>query len=120
MSPVVEMDLAEYLARADADPEFYHNAQVVHCLDKWIHCLTSAVGYIHSHKIRHKDLKPANILVLREEIYLTDFGISKDLLNDPTTGSIGYPREIIPKNCASETNVEGARRGRASKMFSLG
>lgn len=41
-------------------------------------CLISAVTYLHEQKIRHKDLKPANILLRRNQIYLSDFGTSTD------------------------------------------
>ncbi|KAF2501155.1 kinase-like protein [Lophium mytilinum] len=120
MSPVADMDLGEYLARADVDSGFYTQMDARCRLHKWIFCLTSAVDYLHGEKIRHKDLKPANILIKGDQIFITDFGISKDLINDATTGSIGFPSERTPMYCAPEANIEDARRGRAADMFSLG
>lgn len=43
-----------------------------------INQLLDAVGYIHSHKVAHLDIKPSNILIKKSgEIVLIDFGGSK-------------------------------------------
>ncbi|KAF2814733.1 kinase-like protein [Mytilinidion resinicola] len=115
MSPVADMDLGEFLARAEADVHFSNVTNVVQRLHKWMYCLASAVNYLHKEEIRHKDLKPANILIQGDKIFITDFGISKDLINDSTTGSIGFPSKRTPMYCAPEANIEGARRGRACR-----
>ncbi|KAF2814573.1 kinase-like protein, partial [Mytilinidion resinicola] len=39
-------------------------------------CLTSGVVYVHKNLIRHKDIKPGNILVSNNSVYLCDFGVS--------------------------------------------
>lgn len=54
-------------------------------------CVTDAVAYVHRKDIRHQDLKPGNILLNPDRVYLTDFGISRDLkhANDSLTAS--YP-----------------------------
>jgi serine/threonine protein kinase len=40
-------------------------------------CIASAVGYLHSHKLVHQDIKPANVLLSSAGgVFLTDFGMS--------------------------------------------
>jgi serine/threonine protein kinase len=71
-------------------------------------------------RVRHKDLKPDNVLVRGSDVFITDFGISRDLIGEVTTGTIGDPSERTPMYCAPESNIEGGRRGRSADMFSLG
>ncbi|KAH7079482.1 kinase-like domain-containing protein [Paraphoma chrysanthemicola] len=42
-------------------------------------CIAAAVAYLHSKKIRHKDLKPSQILLSPHGLWLTDFGWSRDM-----------------------------------------
>jgi serine/threonine protein kinase len=81
-------------------------------------CLTSAVEYIHSQGIRHKDLKPANILLSADSIWLTDFGTATDfsLLSSSSTGGCerGTPRYFAPEVAAYDPS------GRGADIFSLG
>lgn len=67
-----------------------------------IGCLVSAVSYLHSQKIqiRHKDLKPSNILLVRNNIYLSNFGSATDystLSQSATDGGGGTRRYFSPK-----------------------
>ncbi|KAF2262019.1 kinase-like protein [Lojkania enalia] len=45
-------------------------------------CLAAALAYLHDKYIRHKDIKPQNILVDKGNVFLTDFGLSRDLTDD--------------------------------------
>ena len=40
-----------------------------------MHCLSSAVKYLHDAKLYHHNLKPSNILVRGQRLFITDFGI---------------------------------------------
>jgi serine/threonine protein kinase len=71
-------------------------------------------------RIKHKDLKPANILVKDGHVLIADFGISKDLIDEETTASqTSNGPKGTPMYMAPEVFLEG-RRGRAVDIFSLG
>ena len=81
-------------------------------------CLANAIAYIHSKRIRHKDLKPSNVLLSPDGLWVTDFGISTDLSALTTTGS-----ECVERGTAKYFAPEVAkyeRSGRSADMFSLG
>lgn len=101
-----------------------------------IGCLVSAVAFLHSTqiKIRHKDIKPSNILLTPEGIYLSDFGISTDfsrLTQSATDGGAGgtlrysapeaWTKAFIDYKL-SLTFTDGPLElsGRAADIFSLG
>lgn len=45
-------------------------------LNEIMGCLTQAICWMHAHNVEHCDLKPSNILLRPNQIYITDFGIS--------------------------------------------
>ncbi|KAF1841665.1 kinase-like protein [Cucurbitaria berberidis CBS 394.84] len=80
-------------------------------------CLISAVAYLHEQKIRHKDLKPSNILLSRDRLWLSDFGSATDftlLSQSATDNERGTARYFSPEMAKWEPS------GRASDIFSLG
>lgn len=65
-----------------------------------IGCLVSAVAYLHSQKVRHKDLKPSNILLTPDRIYISDFDTATDfslLSQSATDGGGGTPQYRAPE-----------------------
>ncbi|ORY12033.1 kinase-like domain-containing protein [Clohesyomyces aquaticus] len=79
-------------------------------------------------RYRSPHIRPAerqnvsNILIKGSKVYLTDFGISKAVSQDDTTGSVGLvgPHTFTysaPEVLADEEHV---RRGRAADIYSLG
>lgn len=65
-------------------------------------CLISAIAYLHDEKIkiRHKDLKPSNILLSAENLWLSDFGSATDfslLSHSATDNERGTLRYFSPE-----------------------
>jgi hypothetical protein len=55
-------------------------------------CIISAVEYLHSQSIRHKDLKPSNILLSTGRLFLTDFGSATDFSDRTMSTTEGMER----------------------------
>ncbi|KAF1979816.1 HSP70-domain-containing protein [Bimuria novae-zelandiae CBS 107.79] len=86
MSPVGDCNLLEYYSIALNDPDKSS------LLRSFFGCLANALQYLHSIKIRHRDIKPHNILVKGDRVFLTDFGIALDweeLSKSTTTADSG-------------------------------
>jgi serine/threonine protein kinase len=121
MNQVVDTDLAEYLHTTDeletTDPRKIARRDA---MQPWTRCLIRAIDYLHEKKIKHKDLRPANILVMQGRVMVADFGISKDLVDEETTASITANGDVgIRMYCAPEVLSENGRRGRAADIFSM-
>ncbi|KAL2069568.1 hypothetical protein VTL71DRAFT_14247 [Oculimacula yallundae] len=69
-------------------------------LQQILGCITEALAYCHEKKIRHRDLKPKNILLSPGRVYLADFGIARDVKDTEdsiTSGRCGTPSWIAPE-----------------------
>ena len=98
MTPVADMDLATYLASNEIDYIDKKN-----CLREFFGCLATAVEYLHKEKVRHKDIKPKNILVHNKQVLLADFGTSHSWADDGASTSQGTNRQGITRAyCAPE------------------
>jgi serine/threonine protein kinase len=108
ISPVADCDLEEYLEKACKTPNHHPT------LRTFFGCLATALSYLHDEEIKHRDIKPKNILVHKANVLLADFGISHDFL-DTTTG----PTIATQKYCSPEVaNQEG--RNASADVWSLG
>ncbi|KAF2840361.1 kinase-like protein [Patellaria atrata CBS 101060] len=81
-------------------------------------CLTSAIAYLHKERIRHKDLKPSNVLFSETGVWITDFDVSTDFsilsVSATENGERGTAKYFAPEVAAYEPS------GRSADVFSLG
>ena len=55
----------------------------------WFYCLGNGLAYIHQQMIRHKNVKPSNILVKGSMVLCADFGIAYDFKTEATSSTEG-------------------------------
>ncbi|KAL8909888.1 MAG: hypothetical protein Q9171_004801 [Xanthocarpia ochracea] len=111
MSPVAEMDLSTYLARADT---------AIFCeLRTFFGCLARALAFLHEQNVRHKDIKPGNILVHRGNVLFTDFGLSFDFADVNSSTTVSMVNGMTPRYCAPEVAALEPRNT-SSDIWSLG
>ena len=111
MSPVAEMDLSTYLARANA---VSHKE-----LRTFFGCLARALKFLHGERIRHKDIKPSNILVHNGNVLFTDFGLAFDFMDAEGSTTVSRVNGMTPKYCAPEV-ANQEPRNTSSDIWSLG
>ena len=84
----------------------------------FIACIILGLEYLHTNKIIHRDLKPENLLFDKKGyIHISDFGIAKDLKNEPEEKIIdasGSPGYMSPETIFKQPHSY------ASDFFSLG
>jgi serine/threonine protein kinase len=114
MHPLAESDLETYLASKVCETEREHKL-----MWKWMACLVNTLAYIHSKEIRHKDIKPRNVLVKGEKIYFTDFGSAHMFSEGGASTTTGRPSGHTRTFCAPEV-INEESRNRSSDVFSLG
>ena len=81
--------------------------------------LARALDYAHRRGVIHRDVKPANILLIDQTVKLTDFGIAHlnsaaDLQRTESRLLLGTPRYMSPEQVAGQP-IDGR-----SDLFSLG
>lgn len=82
-------------------------------------CLTSGLAFMHEQRIRHKDIKPQNVLVHAGSVLFTDFGYSLDCSRFSHSATEGRPSFLTRRYCAREV-LEHERRDSSSDVWSLG
>jgi hypothetical protein len=89
-------------------------------LQKAFTCLCKTLQYLRDKHIKHKDIKPANILIERNgSVILADFGISKKYPTQEEAISKG-PSLSTPRYASAEVAGEDDERGFEQDVFSLG
>ncbi|KAF3066337.1 Leucine-rich repeat receptor-like protein kinase PEPR1 [Daldinia childiae] len=117
--PVAEKNLKEFFGQIEAGrgQDTQDSNRGIMC--KWVVCLFDALGYLHREKIRHKDIKPSNILIKGDQIYVADFGISRNFRDATTSKTKSQDPERTERYMAPEIDCD-ERRGRATDVWALG
>src|SRR2546430_16355080 len=102
MLPVADVDLGKLLASPSEDSH--------PLLRSAFGCLSTALAFLHSNQIRHKDIKPQNILIDRKNLLLTDFGISYDFSAIGISETSSFGEGTL--KYASREAIEHGRKGR--------
>ncbi|KAI9652687.1 MAG: hypothetical protein M1821_007828 [Bathelium mastoideum] len=71
-------------------------------------CLAAAVWFLHRSQIRHKDLKPGNVIFHEGKVCLIDFGAAYDFSHNHNPETSGAPTHWTPNYRAPE-NEQGPR-----------
>ncbi|KAH7082031.1 kinase-like domain-containing protein, partial [Paraphoma chrysanthemicola] len=82
-------------------------------------CLAAGLMFMHDQKIRHKDIKPSNILIHGGKVLYTDFGIARDTTLFQDSATTGPAIKATRKYAAPEVLADASRRS-SSDVFSLG
>lgn len=112
MSPVADCNLFEFLADVRSSP------RKKSLLRSFFGCLTASLAYLHNAQIRHKDIKPQNILVKENNVLLADFGLSIDW-SESKRGTTEGATALSPRYCAPEV-IDYEPRNSSSDIWSLG
>jgi serine/threonine protein kinase len=111
MYPVAEQDLCRYLEKAGSA----NHAE----MRTFFGCLTTGLQFLHDRQIRHKDIKPGNILVDKGQIYFTDFGLALDFEDATGSTTVGMVNFATSRYCAPEVAL-WEPRNTSSDIWSLG
>ncbi|KAI9717756.1 MAG: hypothetical protein M1812_004485 [Candelaria pacifica] len=115
MLPVADENLDRYLARF-SDQANPAKGQVL--LRSWFGCLASGLAYMHESFVRHKDIKPKNILVKGSNVLYTDFGIAREFVNTQYHSTSGLQRGTLMYAAPELARYD--RRNPSADVFSLG
>ncbi|KAK3984893.1 Hsp70 protein-domain-containing protein [Cladorrhinum sp. PSN332] len=94
------------------------NGDKLTLLRSFFGCLAEAVAYLHAQQIRHRDIKPQNIIVRGDEVFVADFGIAfswEHLTRATTTADSG--KTLI---YAAPEVIRVEPRNEAADVWSLG
>ena len=117
MEPVAELNLAEYLSTVSSNsPTFEENRTF---LRSSYGCLASAVRFLHQESVRHRDLKPQNILVHSGQVFIADFGAALDWYKKGNSTTRDQSIHVTEFYRAPECS-QGKPRNSKTDMWSLG
>lgn len=88
-------------------------------IDQAFGCLASGLAFMHKRRVRHKDIKPQNVLICGGSVLYTDFGYSLNTNQFSHSTTEGQPDSLTRRYAAPEVLANGERNS-SSDTFSLG
>ena len=111
MLPVADMNLAQFL-RKGLSSQDREDRNIK--LRSFFGCIATAIDYLHRNekkKVRHKDIKPENILVKDYSVFIADFGTSHAWAGENVSGMTeGTQKFFTPKYIAPEARYGVSER----------
>jgi serine/threonine protein kinase len=92
-------------------------------LKQWFYCLASALAFMHTNNLHHKNIKPSNVIHRGDCVYFTDFGSSRSFEAGQSTSTESHARAtmLFAAPEASQKDEENkSRHGSEADVFSLG
>ena len=122
MFPVGDNDLKMFFDEVSKIPPGTHEWDRRRSwLWKWVGCLTSAIAYIHSQGICHKDIKPSNIVHKGGNVYLTDFSSCGQFDIGGTTSTGADARTTLMYRAPELFRTgDAGKHGPGTDIFALG
>lgn len=112
--PVADCDLWHILTMNPSEREdFIPNQKLI---QSW-GCLSSGLLFMHDKGIKHKDIKPQNIVLRQGGFQFTDFGLSKDISDLSHSATDSADRGTFRYMAPEVTDYQP--QGRAADVFSL-
>jgi serine/threonine protein kinase len=121
-SPVAQCDLQQFLQNHIETGPYYEWINSYKVLSRSYGCLMNGLRFIHEKGVRHKDIKPQNILISNGNVLFADFGISYAFAEKKSGGgstTLGKPEALSERYAAPEV-ANWDNRGRKADVWSLG
>jgi serine/threonine protein kinase len=115
--PWCEFDLSDFLKSAHKMPWWTQRStkKKLILITDWMACLTSGLSALHKKKIKHQDMKPANVLLDANLLpVICDFGLSKVFDKNSKSVKVQGTHAYLPPE-----QFDG-KVGRKGDIFSLG
>ncbi|KAF2253264.1 kinase-like protein, partial [Trematosphaeria pertusa] len=113
ISPVADLDLRAFM-------EAYTPTDASKALLRgFFGCLLAGLAYMHHMSIRHKDIKPANILIKGDSVLYTDLGLAFywEAVGHSTTEDSS---PVATRKYSPPEIFTGEKRNTSADIFSLG